>query len=390
MRRGLGESAGWRPIERWAALAVALAFVLLNAGFLARKGVQLGGDSTRYIDGARDWLEWRPLGGYTWTYQGYIAVIALGQVSGAGLPGVVGLQIAVAALAGIALVALGATLGGLLAGLVGAAFLVANPDVIRWHGYILTDSLYISAVVLVTLAVWRAAQRGGLWYGLALLVLLPVATLRPTGLVLLPVAAVFWSARGIVGRDWIGVALGVLLAVGTAAVVFSPRLQNTVGELPGQTLRSGRVIFRQSAFRMQMPKGESPGGHGWIADLRYIARHPGLTLELGARRVAVEVAHVRPYYRTRHNVLIVAVLLPLYALAAIGTVATWRHPLTHLVLGVIVAHLLLVAVSLADYDGRFLLHVLGPIAILAAAGVGKLMRGTGPGPPATRPVTGPP
>jgi hypothetical protein len=97
--------------------------------------------------------------------------------------------------------------------------------------------------------------------------------------------------------------------------------------------------------------------------------------------VVVEVAHVRPYYQTRHNVLIVAVLLPLYALAAIGIVATWRHPLTHLVLGVIVAHLLLVAVSLADYDGRFLLHVWGPIAILAAAGVGRLMRGTGPGPP---------
>jgi hypothetical protein len=381
MRRGLGEPAGRGPVERWAAVALALAFVLLNAVFLVRKGVQLGGDSMRYIDGAGAWLEGRPLGGYTWAYQGYIAVVALGQVTGAGLPGVVGLQIAVAALAGAALIALGATLGGLLAGLVGAAFLVANPDVIRWHGYILTDSLYISAVVLVTLAVWRAAHRGGPWYGLALLVLLPAVTLRPTGLVLLPVAAFFWSARGVVKRDWTGFALGMLLAVVTASVVFSPRVQNTAGELPGQTLRSGRVIFRHSAFRMQMPEGESPGGRGWIADLHYVARHPGLTLELGARRVVVEVAHVRPYYQTRHNVLIVAVLLPLYALAAIGIVATWRHPLTHLVLGVIVAHLLLVAVSLADYDGRFLLHVWGPIAILAAAGVGRLMRGTGPGPP---------
>lgn len=388
--RSAGESAGRWSLETWAALALALAFVLVNAGFLALKGVQLGGDSMRYIDGAKAWLESQPLGGYIWAYQGYIAVVAVGQVIGAGLPGVVGFQIAVAALAGAALVALGAALGGRLAGLVGAAFLLANPDVIRWHGYILTDSLYISAVVLVTFVVWRAAQRGGAWYALALLVLLSAATLRPTGLVLLPVAAAFWGLRGAVTRDWTGMALGMVVAVVVVWVVFSPRVQDTAGKLPGHTLRSGRVIYLHPAFRMEMPKAETPGGGGWGNDLRYIARHPGATLALGARRVAVEVAHVRPYYRTRHNVLIVAVLLPLYTLAALGVVATWRHPLTHLVLGLITGHLLLVAVSLADYDGRFLLYVLGPIGILAAAGVGRLMRGRGPGParPAARAAIG--
>lgn len=39
------------------------------------------------------------------------------------------------------------------------------------------------------------------------------------------------------------------------------------------------------------------------------------------------------------------------------------------------SHLLLVAVTQADYDGRFLVHVLGPLGALAAAGVGRLTRG---------------
>ncbi len=121
-----------------------------------------------------------------------------------------------------------------------------------------------------------------------------------------------------------------------------------------------------------MPRDETPRGAGWLSDLRYIQRHLGPTLALGARRVAVELAHVRPYYRARHNVLIVAVLLPLYTLALIGIAATWRHPLTHLLLALIAAHLLFVAVTLADYDGRFLLYILGPLAALAAAGVGRL------------------
>jgi hypothetical protein len=346
-----------------------VAFVLLNMGFLALRGVQLGGDTSRYVDGAL--LDGRPLGGY-WAYSGYMAVVAFWQVIGAGLPGVVGFQIGVAAVAGAAVAALGAPLGGRLAGLVGAAFLVVNPDVTRWHGYILTDSLYISAVVIVAFVVWRAAERGGRWYGLALLVLLPAATLRPTALVLLPVTAAFWGWRGVVTRDWIGVALGGIGAVGALLLAFSPHVQDAAGQHPGAKMWSGQVLYQHPAFRMEMPSDEIPRGEGWRPDLRYVQRHPGPTLALGVRRVAVELAHVRPYYSVRHNVVIVAVLLPLYTLALIGIAATWRHPLTHLLLGLVVAHLLFVGVTLADYDGRFLLYVLGPLAALAAAGFGRL------------------
>jgi hypothetical protein len=367
MPRGRGS------LERRVAAALAVGFVLLNVGFLALKGVQLGGDSRRYIDGARILLAGQSLDAFGSGYRGYMAVVAGCQLLGAGLPGVVGVQIGLAALAGVAVAALGATLGGPLAGLVGAAFLLVNPDVLRWHGYILTDSLYISAVAIVTLLMWRAAELGGRWYGLALLVLLPAALLRPSGLLLLPVAAAFWGMRGVVTRDWIGVAIGAIGALLTLLVLFSPRVQDTAGQVPGYTLRAGRVIYKHSAFRMAMPRDESRGGAGWLADLGYIRSHPGPTLALGLRRVGVELAHVRPYYRTRHNLLIVAVLLPLYTLAALGIAATWRHPLTHLLLAVIGAHLLLVAVSLADYDGRFLLHVFGPFAALAAAGLGKMM-----------------
>jgi hypothetical protein len=90
--------------------------------------------------------------------------------------------------------------------------------------------------------------------------------------------------------------------------------------------------------------------------------------------VAVEFAHIRPHYRPCHNLLIAAVLLPLYALASVGVVATWRHPLTHWLLALVAAHLLVVAATLADHDGRFLLHVLGPIAVLAGAGFATLAR----------------
>jgi len=193
--------------------------------------------------------------------------------------------------------------------------------------------------------------------------------------VLLPVTAAFWIARGVVARDRLGVALGVVLIAGVTFVLASPRVHDTVGAVPGYALRSGRVIYRHSAFQVEMPPDATPGGAGWLADLAYVGRHPVATLELGARRVAVELAHVRPYYSVRHNALIVAILLPLYGLAALGAAATWRHPLTQLLLAVVAGHLGLVAISLADYDGRFLVHIVGPLGALAAAGAGRLGRG---------------
>jgi hypothetical protein len=342
---------------------------------LLHSGVRLGGDSSRYIDGARGLLRGRlPLGYYYWSYGTYTAVVAAMQATGAGLAGVVGVQVGVAAIAGLALASLAVALGGPAAGVVGAAFLVANPDVARWHAYILTDSLYISAVAIAAWAVWRAAERQGAWYGLALLVLTPATLLRPNGLVLLPVAGLFWIVRGVIARNWTGVGLGAIVITGLLLLVFSPRVHHTMGAVPGSFLRSGRVLYEESVFRREMPPDPAPGRRGWRADLGYVARHPGATFALGARRVAVELAHVRPYYRRRHNLLIVAMLLPLYTLAAVGVAATWRHPLTLWLLALVGAHLLVVALTLADHDGRFLLHILGPLAALAGAGFAFLAR----------------
>jgi hypothetical protein len=373
-------SGGRRRLVWWVAGGLLLAFILLNVAFFELRGVQWGGDTSRYVDGARALLAGKPRRGYALAYGGYMAVVAFWESVGAGLPGVVVFQIGVAAVAGAAVAALGATLGGPLAGLVGAAFVMANPDVARWHGYILTDSLYISAVAIVAFLVWRAAERGGLWYALALLALLPAGTLRPTAFLLLPVAAAFWAARGVVTGDRIGMVLGVLGVLVAGLLILAPGVQETAaGRLPGSTLRGGWVIYESPAYRLQMPRDEPrPRLRGWRYDLRYAQRHPGLTLALAARRIAVELAHVRPHYRARHNALIVAVLLPLYTLALVGIAATWRHPLTHLLVVLIAAHLLIVAVTLADYDGRFLLYVLGPLAALAAAGLGRLM-GARPG-----------
>jgi hypothetical protein len=73
------EPAGRRRLEWWVAGGLVVAFILLNGGLFALKGVQFGADTSRYLDGARDLLDGTPLGGYTWMYSGYMAVVAFWQ-----------------------------------------------------------------------------------------------------------------------------------------------------------------------------------------------------------------------------------------------------------------------------------------------------------------------
>jgi hypothetical protein len=149
------DEARRRALLRWAIVGLAVGFLGLNAALLLHTGIRIGGDSSRYIGGAEELLQGRlRLGSYYWAYGTHTAVVAAMQAIGAGLPGVVGVQIGVAAIAGLALAAMAAALGGPAAGGAGAAFLLVNPDVVRWHAYILTESLYalVAAHLLVVAA----------------------------------------------------------------------------------------------------------------------------------------------------------------------------------------------------------------------------------------------
>jgi len=87
-------------------------FAAVNLVWLAISGVHLGGDTGLFLDGARRLLDGQPLVDREPSYLGYVAVIAASQAVGAGLLGVVLIQIAVATAGAGAVYRLGMELGG--------------------------------------------------------------------------------------------------------------------------------------------------------------------------------------------------------------------------------------------------------------------------------------
>ena len=97
-------------------------------------------------------------------------------------------------------------------------------------------------------------------------------------------------------------------------------------------------------------------------------QHPTACAGLFARRIWTGLAHVRPFYSFRHNLAIAATLPLLYLLAIIGFIGQRSRLITWATLTIIGAHLTLIGLTWADWDGRFLLYVLPLMTLYSAVG----------------------
>jgi hypothetical protein len=339
--------------------------LLINLLHLAHFGIRPGGDTPRYVVAAANLAAGRLVLDYsTLFHSGYVSLIALSESVGAGFAGVVGLQLACAALATFALFALADEMAGHVAGTLAAIFFVADLDLAMWHVYLLTDSIYTSLVILTTWLVHRAVGRGGRAYVGAAIAVVATASIRPNGYLFFPVAAIYW-----VGRTRLAprtkIAAACLLTVAVASVVVIAAWQRSRSPLPppdrvGKTyldLRDNTVVVGEWMDWLGLREG---------GDRTRLARTVG-------NRVLGLFLHVRWYDSTRHKAIVYASLGVIYPLALAGLIRLRRRPLALLMSAVIAGHVAIVAVTFNDKDGRYLQYILPLIAVFAASGASAVV-----------------
>jgi hypothetical protein len=365
-------------VPTWVAVVV---FVLLNAAQMMWSGVRIGGDSGMYLDGALNLAGGQPLSVRQPSYAAYIAFLALVQSTGVGLIGVVAAQLAAACGAAVVVGKMAAQLAGHSAAVLAILMFAMDFDTNRWHAFILSDSLFLSLLVGSVWLVYRALplRAGGMI--LAVVATLAAALVRPEGWFLVPAAMLFWIAYG-TSRIAIRVAAvaALVVAAGILTVAVAPRLSGNLAAVgPADMLRRGQTIWDFDGWRVPMPADAVfDDGRASTADaLVYGMRHPLSTAALMAARVAVHFAHVRPFFSGAHNAALVSWLMPVYLLTLSGLWRWWRHPMCRWVAMAIASQTLVVALTHADWDGRYLSHVLPLMYPLAAAALATALTKAG-------------
>ncbi len=339
----------------------------------------MGGDTGIYLDGAASLLNGQPLIERQPSYLGYIAVVATFQAIGAGLTGLVIAQAAAAVVAAVAVYCLAVEFGGRFAGGLAVLWFAFDINTNRWHAYVLSDSLFMSCLAVSAWLVQVATARPARWsrYALASVAMVVAGLVRPEGWFVIPAALLYWVVRaeGPAGRKMAAIGAGLVACLGLYAVV-APRLGGNLQAVgPAEMLRSGQTIWEYERWRVAMPDDVVWSSHtGSGAAVIYAVRHPISTVKLMGARLLVHAVHVRPYYSRAHNLVIAAWLLPLYAAAIAGAWALRRHPLVWWCGLALATQSVVVALTHADWDGRYLAHVMPLIYPFAACGLAGLLQ----------------
>ena len=257
---------------RVSAIRTALAIVvsLILATFVACSGgVRLATDSPVMLNSPQSMSFVG--GGPSLGSPGYRAIVAASVAIGTGLAGVVVLQVFVATLAAIRLLTVGRAMGGTLAGLAAVALFTLNPDQIRWHAYILPDSLYTSVLILTVAAIldaWSSPRPDRL--------LAPVAcglgagVLNATGYLLVPIALAAWLVKwGTVHKvRWAGPP--TVVAALACCLAMLPSVQESC-----QVATTGQGASRQRCCRTRLSGVMASDARRFVPD--------GNTRQVGAR-----------------------------------------------------------------------------------------------------------
>ncbi|WP_299819763.1 hypothetical protein [uncultured Pontibacter sp.] len=356
-------------------LVLGLSFLLVQVLLHYKFGVKIMYDSTRYIWFAKELEAGVWPGGYVNWYAAYCVVIFLAHVSGTGYAAVVLLQVIVAFAALYCLFQAVFELSGSLARAFVIAFLFGTSYQVQlWNTYILTESLFISCILIFAYLLYKSNAKK-----LLLLAVLPLLVftvlLRPNGFLLAGSLVLYfivyaWHTNKYVAKLLIG-------ATGVAAVGLLFFLNSNIAafvEFFKLSYLNGEIICGYNGLTISPDNNLTYEDDNYTLSVVYelISADVLYFFRLALAKFFFLFSDVRPYYTLSHNLYIVGFLAVVYTLMFRNV---WgfiqKQPALFVFLGsFILLNAGLIMITYTDWDGRFLAPLIGPM-LLIAGGVDK-------------------
>ncbi|MBI4665209.1 MAG: glycosyltransferase family 39 protein [Nitrospinae bacterium] len=352
-------------------LLAAVIFIAHNAWFL-RSPIIMSGDTPRYIDSADYLLAHGAIVGRDQNYSGFVAYLAFMKIlapEGESFKiAAIAVQTFISLIAFLCVYGTGARVFSETAGALSALFFSLNHYAIYWIQYALTDSLFISFVIISVWALVRFGENGR-WIWLAAPACLFTAALRPNGVFIFPVFLVYLLSY--LSRK---VQIAIYSACIAAAIAASPFLMTEFQKATDHiqvmdNLTGGYLVW--GLDKIEMPPFQWEKKNVIEDSFTYFTAYPKDTLKLFATRLYTAYIFTRSGYTPAHNAFLLTVLPVFYILAAAGAVRSYITVFTRdrlLVMGVIAVQSAILALTFSDYDPRFTCYIITLVALFSAYG----------------------
>ncbi|HOZ30405.1 MAG TPA: glycosyltransferase family 39 protein [Bacteroidales bacterium] len=338
-------------------------------------GVKYWLDTERYIGGADKIINGDDLTGRDYHYTGYMMILALIQIMNLPSESIVIIQISFALFAAYLLFDIGKLLtNSKIAGLVAVALFLCNPFIVKWHLYILTESLYTSFVVI---SFWSFAKvlttKKLKYYLVSIAILLITMSLRPNGWILLPIYIIVVIISLKISNKYkilsgIG-AFGIFVLLLSFVPVFNKNIQLTS---PVDNLQKGVTVWGHDELNIEMPQEPEIDKSNWTSGFEYVIKHPLASIKLASYRAGYTLIHVRPFHSTGYKLRVLFWIIPAYIFAFIGLWFYRKNKLGLTGILIIAGHLLVIILSYAEHDSRFDIYVLPVFYLFAGGGIASI------------------
>ena len=355
----------------WFVFSLCVLWVIMQVGLYMHVGFLDGGDSVRYYRAAEIIFSGSWPGGKAASYLGYnlfvtpFLALGLDRIT-------IGLsQVLLTALAALCLYKIGERVFSQRVGFTATLLYVAYPDIHYWNFIIYSESLYTSMMIVSLFLLLTRESR--LQLAIAIGVMAFTCTIRPHGVgFALAIIAYFvyrlWEARKTTVLAVLALALALALPVAWVAV----------GKMAGYEMvgyyTDGTVVWHYDELSLavpsEVPVAVAKVDHPIAKILALAVASPNYFLQLVGAKLFYFFLHIRPYFSTGHNAISLLFLVPAYTFALWGL---FRSPARQssdkvVLVAIVVFQTLIVSLTYADWDGRFLIPILPPVFLLAASG----------------------
>ena len=339
-------------------IAPVVVYFAVSLLFFFTKGVMIGGDSARYIDGATALLNGENLPGKASSYLGYVSwVMLFTQIFALPLVAVVIGQVLWGALITAWTLYAAQKADYLFPVSVGLILFFIYPDALLWNQYILTDGPYVFTSLGLFASLLLFSEKKNIFcLSIVLIFWILCMAIRPTGwfLSLLVVPWVFYQCLSGVGR----LILVPISLLGTFLFLYL-LLGKFGGEQEGivSHFTSGTILWNYYDWRMKMPVLDDISD-STIELLRYGLTYPAESLALVSARVVALFVPLRPYYSTAHNLLLGIYFFIIYSALLVSLFRSEWSRVHYLCLLFVCVVVFLTSITFVVSDGRWTVYML--------------------------------
>ncbi len=346
-----------------------VSWLLVNSILYYALGIKYAIDTTRFDSEANAWLQGQFEFSYRFWYSGYIALLALCKlIFNSIYPSIVFQYL----LSFISILLFYTGLSNILknktAAFIAALLVIVYIPIQQWNTCLLTESIFISLILLFiwALSIESSSKKWMCLFSIAIL----ASTIRPNGGILLITCAALYSIQKIQSGKYLNIQFYIVAAAG---LILLHNFTDTFYQFLLDSFNKGEVICGYNGWTYSTASSQvddnSSGSITKIIDL--IQSNPIKSMQLFAGRFVALWMDVRAYYSITHNIFIGIFLVFSYSTAIVGFIK-FHTEYTHLKWTSIIycgLNSLLIMVTYADWDGRFLAPLLPMVFIWSGLGI---------------------